>query len=221
MRFRTSMSVTLCVFAVGLGAAGCSPGSSGSSGSSSSGSATTSPANPGSTAQAGAGTSTPASSQQPQTAGSGSRCQPANLSFTLGAKIGGTATTQPTQVMDLTNEGSSACTMEGFPGVDLVGVADGQENYTWPLVRSSASYARESHQGISEVTLQPGGTAHFDLRYLPGAPGDGNNLISVDKMVITPPNDYTQAEMTWHQDVVLQDAATHPGTYIMPVVSGS
>jgi hypothetical protein len=218
MRSRTPMSVALCVFAVGLGVAGCSPGGSGSS---SGGPATTSSANPGSAAQAGAGTSAPASSRQPRADGSGSRCQPANLSLTLGAKIGGTTTAQPTQVVDLTNEGSSACTMEGFPGVDLVGVADGQRNYTWPLARSSASYARESHQGISEVTLRPGGTAHFDLRYLPGAPGDGNNLISVDKMVITPPNDYTQAEMTWDQGVVLQDAATHPGTYIMPVVSGS
>jgi hypothetical protein len=43
----------------------------------------------------------------------GGTCQPANLSFTLGAKIGGT-TTQPTQVVDLTNKGSSACTMDGF-----------------------------------------------------------------------------------------------------------
>jgi hypothetical protein len=218
MRFRTPMSVTLCVLAVGLGAVACSADGSGSS---SSGPATAPPAGPGSTPHAGAGASTPASSQQPQAARSGSRCQPANLSLTLGAKIGGTTTTQPTQVVDLTNEGSSACTMEGFPGVDLVGVADGREDYTWPLVRSSASYARESHQGISQVTLQPGGTAHFDLRYLPGAPGDGDNLIRVGKMVITPPNDYTQAEMTWHQDVVLQDSATHPGTYIMPVVSGS
>jgi uncharacterized protein DUF4232 len=218
MRFRTSTSVTLCVFAVGLGVAGCSPGGSSSS---SNGSVPTSTANSGSTAQAGAGASAPASSPQPQAAGSGSRCQPANLSFTLGANTGQTATGQRTQVVDLTNEGSSACTMEGFPGVDLVGAVGGQENYTWPLVRSSASYARQSHQGISEVTLQPGGTAHFDLLYLPGAPGDGNRLIDVDKTVITPPNDYTQAEMTWHQDVVLQDAATHPGTYIMPVVSGS
>jgi hypothetical protein len=218
MRLRASMSVALCVLAAGFGVVGCSPGGSGSSGSDS---ATTSPTDPASTAQAGAGTATPASPQQPQAASSGGRCQPANLSLTLGARIGGTTTTQPTQVVDLTNEGSSACTMEGFPGVDLVGVADGQETYTWPVVRSSASYARESHQGISEVTLQPGGIAHFDLRYLPGAPGDGNNLISVDKMVITPPNDYNQAELTWHQDVVLQDAATHPGTYIMPVVSGS
>lgn len=208
MRFRTSMSVTLCVFAVGLGVAGCSPGGSSST---SSGSATDSSTN--------SGSSTPATAQQSQAAASGGLCQPANLSITLGAKTGGTS--QTTQVVDLTNKGSSACTMQGFPGVNLVGVANGQQNYTWPLTRSSASYASESNQGISKVTLQPGGTAHFDLRYLPGAPGDNNKLINVDKMVITPPNDYSHAEVTWQQDVVLQDAATHPGTYIMPVVSGS
>jgi hypothetical protein len=89
------------------------------------------------------------------------------------------------------------------------------------LARASASYASQSQQGISEVTLRPGGIAHFELRYLPGATGDGNRLINVTKMVITPPNDYNQAELTWHQDVILQDAATHPGTYLMPVVSGS
>jgi hypothetical protein len=164
--------------------------------------------------------STPAASQQPQAGGSAGRCQPANLSLTLGAKIAGTSTTQPTQVVDMTNQGSSACTMEGFPGVDLVGVANGQQNYTWPMVRSSASFAQQNNQGIAKVTLQPGQTAHFDLRYLPGTPGDGNNLISVVKMVITPPDDFTQAELTWNQNVVLQDGATHPGTFIMPVVAG-
>jgi uncharacterized protein DUF4232 len=226
MQSRLSMSVALCVFSVGLGVAGCSSASSasssattspGGSGSSSSSPATTSPTDAGATAQAEAGTSTPASSQA---AASGSTCQPANLSFTLGTKMDG-ASTQPTQVVDMTNEGSSACTMEGFPGVNLVGVASGQQNYTWPMTRSSASNASTSGQGISKVTLEPGGTAHFDLVYLPGVAGQGNTLIGVDKMVITPPNDYTHAELTWHQSVLLQDAATHPGTYIMPVASGS
>jgi hypothetical protein len=112
----------------------------------------------------------------------------------------------------MTNSGSSACTMDGFPGVDLVGVANGQQNYSWPLVRQVVSY--------SEVTLQPGGTAHFDLMYLPVAAGSSGN-ITVTKMVITPPNAYTQAQVTWNQPVLLQDAATHPGTFISPVTSGS
>jgi hypothetical protein len=136
-------------------------------------------------------------------------CQPTDLSFALGAKSGGTG--QQTQVVDLTNKGSSACTMDGFPGVDLVGIASGQQDYTWSLVRKSVGY--------SEVTLQPGATAHFDLIYLPGA-ADGSGAILVNKMVLTPPNDFTQAEVTWNQSVVLQDGATHPGTYISPVVSG-
>ncbi|HEX6451567.1 MAG TPA: hypothetical protein VF060_19145 [Trebonia sp.] len=42
--------------------------------------------------------------------------------------------------------------------MNLVGAANGQQNYTWPLARSSASDASESHQGISNVTPQPGGT---------------------------------------------------------------
>ena len=154
--------------------------------------------------------STASSSQNAQAAGTGGTCQAANLSFAVGAKSGGSSGT--TQAVDLTNKGSSACTMDGFPGVDLVGTANGQQNYTWSLQRSSAGHAK--------VTLQSGGTAHFDLVYLPSASGDSGD-ITVFKLVVTPPNGYTQAEVTWNQSVVLQDGATHSGTYITPIVSGS
>jgi hypothetical protein len=133
-----------------------------------------------------------------------------DLGFAFGATTG-TAGQQTTQVVDLTNEGSSACTMQGFPGVDLVGVADGQQDYTWSLVRSSATY--------SQVTVQPGASAHFDLVYLPASAADSGG-ITVTKIVITAPNTFTQASVSWNQDVVLQDEATHPGTFITPVASG-
>ena len=210
MRFRTSTAVMACVFAVGLTAAGCS---SATSSSSSAGSVTTQAASASSTAQASSAasaTSAPPSSPPAQAAGSAATCQPADLSLALGAKSGGTG--QQTLAVDLTNKGPSACTMDGFPGVNLVGAANGKQDYTWPLERSSASY--------STVTLQPGEPAHFDLIYLPGVAGDGIN-ITVAKMVITPPNAYTQAQLTWNQPVLLQDAATHPGTYITPVVADS
>ncbi|HEY7920827.1 MAG TPA: DUF4232 domain-containing protein [Streptosporangiaceae bacterium] len=77
-------------------------------------------------------------------------CQPGNLSFALGARTSGPRS-QTTQTVDLTNQGSSACTMDGFPGMDLVGVARGQQNYRWSLARRSRRY--------SKVRLQPGGTA--------------------------------------------------------------
>jgi len=133
------------------------------------------------------------------------------LSFALGAKTGA-AGQQTTQVVDMTNKASSACTMRGFPGVDLVGTANGQQNYSWPLERSSAKY--------SQVTLQPGGSAHFNLTYLPFAAGGGSDIV-VAKLVLTPPNTFTQAHVTWNQKVLLQDGATHPGTFIGPVTAGA
>jgi Domain of unknown function (DUF4232) len=203
MRFRASTGIAVSIAAAGLAVAGCTSGNSGSPSGASSGSPA---ASTGSSATA----SGPSASPSAQAAGGGSTCQPASLSFALGARSG--SSTQRTQTVDLSNKGSSACTLAGFPGVDLVGAAQGQQNFTWSLTRQSASY--------STVTLTPGATAHFSVVYLPGTAG-GSGSMSVFKMVITPPNDFTQAEVTWSQAVVLQDGATHPGTYITPVVPGS
>ncbi|HEY1824321.1 MAG TPA: DUF4232 domain-containing protein [Trebonia sp.] len=207
MRFRKSVTASVCVFGLGLLTAGCSSGNSSSS--STTPSASTGPATsaaPASTAAASASASTSA-----QPAASTTACSASGLSFALGTKTG-PAGQQTTQVVDLTNKGSSACVMDGFPGVDLVGAANGQQNYSWPLERSSAKY--------SQVTLPPGGTAHFDLTYLPAAAGDSSD-ITVAKIVLTPPNTFTQAQLTWSQKVLLQDGATHPGTYIGPVTAGT
>lgn len=138
-----------------------------------------------------------------------STCKTAGLRYAFGARHDDQG--QVTRAVNLTNKGSSACTLTGFPGVDLVGVAHGKQNYTWPLVRQSAKYSR--------VTLAPGRTAHFNLVYLIGVPGDGMN-ITVHKIVITPPNDYAHADLSWSQPVLLQDAATYPGTYVGPVIAG-
>jgi hypothetical protein len=204
MQSRTSTAAVL-VLAAGLTLAGCK-----FSGTQSSSGGTAPAANANSSTQTGGAASTATSSQNAQGAGSGTTCQAASLGFALGAKSGGASLM--TQVVDLTNKGSSACTMDGFPGVDLVGAANGQQNFSWSLQRSSASY--------SQVTLQPGGSAHFDLVYLPSASGDSSD-ITVDKLVVTPPNSFTQAEVTWSQSVTLQDGAAHPGTYVTPIASGS
>ncbi|HXT94475.1 MAG TPA: DUF4232 domain-containing protein [Trebonia sp.] len=209
MRFGKPATVSICIVGAGLLAAGCSSSSSSSSpatsATASAGPATTS-------AAAAAASSSAATTPAPaQPAASTTDCTVSVLSFALGAKTGA-AGMQTTQVVDLTNKGSTACTMNGFPGVDLVGTANGQANYTWPLARSSASH--------SQVTLQPGGTAHFNLMYLPFATGDGMNM-TVTKLVMTPPNTFTQAQLTWNQQVLLQDGATHPATYIGPVIAGA
>lgn len=219
MRFRNSTAAAVCVLAAGLTLGGCetsgsggpATGSSGSSAGPSGGSAATPVANAGSSAQAGSASSAAASPPGTQAGAARGTCQPGNLSFTLGARTK-TSGSQTRQAVDLTNKGSSACTMDGFPGVDLVGVARGKQDYSWSLARRSGRY--------SKVRLKPGGTAHFNVIYLPTNSGNIDN-ITVTKMVITPPNDDTQAELTWSPFVLLQDKATHPGTYISPIVSGS
>jgi hypothetical protein len=215
MKFHPATTAAITLTTAGFIVAGCSTNagspattSATTPAATASTSATTPAATASSIAQAGSQPAAPPSSQPVPAAGSAT-CQAANLGYALGAVTGTSA--QRTQVVDLTNKGSSACSLDGFPGVDLTGIANGQQDYTWSLVRQSASY--------STVTLQPGETAHFSLVYLPGT--SASTDITVTKLVMTPPNDYTQAELTWNQSVVLQDGATHPGTYITPVLSGS
>jgi hypothetical protein len=205
MRFRNATVAAACVLAAGLAIGGYE--ASRSSG-------------PASGPAANASPSVPAGSASPAAASSGTHtgaahgtCQPGNLTFALGAKTKASGSqSQTTQAVDLTNKGSSACTMDGFPGVDLVGVARGQQHYSWSLARRSGAH--------SKVRLRPGGTAHFDVTYLPISPGNINS-ITVTKMVITPPNGGTRAELTWSPFMLLQDKATHAGTYISPIVPGS
>jgi hypothetical protein len=199
MRLRTSTAAAL-VLAAGLSAAGCASSSP----------ATAPAANTQSTTQTGSAAPTESTSQGTNAAGSGNTCQAGGLSFALGANAGNSS--QHTQVVDLTNTTSAACTMAGFPGVDLIGAANGQQNFSWSLQRSSTKY--------SQVTLPPGGSAHFNVTYLPGT-ADSSGDITVFKLELTPPNSFTQAEVTWNQSVLLQDGATHPGTYISPILSGA
>lgn len=209
MRFRMSAMASICIAGAGLLAAGCSSSTSSSSSSPPAGSATTSAA--ATSAATPAADTAPSAPAGTNAAAGTTDCKVSVLSIAFGTKTGA-AGQQTTQVVDLTNKGSTACTMEGFPGVNLVGTASGTKNYTWPLVRSSVKYG--------QVTLQPGGTAHFNLTYLPFAAGDGTDM-TVAMIVLTPPNTTTQAQLTWNQQVLLQDAATHPGTYIGPVMAGA
>ena len=185
MKFHPATTAAITLTTAGFIVAGCST----NAGSPATTSATTpaatasSAATPSSIAQVSSQPAAPPSSQPAPAAGSAT-CQATNLGYALGAVTGTSA--QRTQVVDLTNKGSSACSLDGFPGVDLTGIANGQQDYTWSLVRQSASY--------STVTLQPGGTAHFSLIYLPGT--SASTDITVTKLVMTPPNDYTQAELT-------------------------
>jgi hypothetical protein len=208
VKFHSVTAAAVAFASAGFVVAGCSANSSSSSTASATALAATPAVTASPAARAGSLPASPSPSPPAQAAGSGT-CQASGLSFALGAATGTPA--QRTQVVNLTNKGASGCTLDGFPGVDLTGTANGKRGYTWSLARQSATY--------STVTLRPGQSAHFSLVYLPGT--SASTDIAVSSLVVTPPNDYTHAEVTWSQSVVLQDGATHPGTYITPVTAGS
>lgn len=169
-------------------------------------------ANPNSTADPAKSASSGGSSTA-QDAGKGSggstaseRCHTAGLSFSIapgsGAQSVGSA---GPVIITMTNHGSHACTMKGYPGVDLTGAGQ-----TWSL-------GRQTSVTPHLVTLRPGGRTTFTITYMPYSAGDGRKL-DVKTIVITPPNETTSAKVAWEfQPVLLQDGATHPATYVGPV----
>jgi Domain of unknown function (DUF4232) len=103
----------------------------------------------------------------------------------------------------LTNISPRSCTLQGYPGVDLVG-PDGP---TYSLPRQSGD--------PRPVTLAPGASASSRLTFLPTPNGWVPSTI-----LVTPPDATTQLQTPWIPGgiaVLRQDGATHPGTYIGPL----
>ncbi|MEU2420249.1 DUF4232 domain-containing protein [Streptomyces sp. NPDC007851] len=176
---------------------GSSSGSGTGSGTGGSGSASGSSTAGGSSASGSGGSSSGGSG-----AGSVAACQASQLGYSWADT--GSGSGQKQAVVALTNKSGHSCTMFGFPGVDLVN--SGQQ---WSLRRTGATPQR--------VTLASGAAAHFTLTYLVAEPGD-STAFTPTTVVVTAPNQRTSFDLPWHGGaVVLQDGATHPGTYVGPV----
>lgn len=225
MKIRSITMTAACMLVGGLTLAGCQAnGGSSASGSNSTtqagGTAGAGAVNAVSTGTAAAGsgsnsgsgsTSQAGSSTSGSNSGSGyAVCQAGDLKISLAGND--KLTSQYVQWVQLANDTSTPCTMDGFAGVNLVGSASGNSNYTWPLDRDSDSY--------SKITLQAGESAYFGIKYLAWASGDGTDF-NVANVVLTPPNTTTSVTLPWSASVLLQDAATHPGTYITPIALGT
>jgi hypothetical protein len=139
-------------------------------------------------------------------AAGGTRCHTPGLALSFGpgdGKISSSDDQQHLQV-ELRNTTSRTCVMKGFPGVDLR--AGGQ---TWSLTRSSAA--------VRQVSVAPGGHADFTITFLPWTEDSGTEF-KATKLVVTPPDETTQLTAAWPGgSVLLQDGATHPGTYTGPI----
>ncbi|MFD4502808.1 DUF4232 domain-containing protein [Streptomyces sp. NPDC058457] len=174
---------------------------SGSSGTGSSGSGSTSGSS--SSTSGGSSASGGSSSGGSSAAGSVPACQASQLGYSWADSGSGTGQ-QKHAVVAFTNKSGHSCTMYGFPGVDLVN--SGQK---WSLPRTNATPKR--------VTLANGASTNFAITFLVPAQGDSSDFTPTT-VVVTAPNQRTSFDLPWHGGaVVLQDGATHPGSFIGPV----
>ncbi|MEU2736716.1 DUF4232 domain-containing protein [Streptomyces sp. NPDC007095] len=160
-----------------------------------------------STGSGGTGTSTGGASGTGSSGGTGaSRCHTAGLGFSFGAGDGKVSSSDDQQQLAvvLKNKTSAACTIQGFPGVDLK-----SSGGSWSLTRSGAT--------PKKVTLAAGSSTTFTITFLPWNQGSGTEF-KATSVVVTPPNETTSTTLAWPGgSVLLQDGATHPGTYTGPV----
>ncbi|MGW1817545.1 DUF4232 domain-containing protein [Streptomyces sp. NPDC002125] len=119
----------------------------------------------------GGGDTTASASTPPRepSSGAGGLCLTSQLSF---SSSGGMA--EGEVLIHLENTGHSACSMRGFPGLDLKG-----EDGTVSAVRSDRK--------APTVTLAPGQGTHFSLRFPPNLGGGSGTTFT--SAVVTPPDE--------------------------------
>ncbi|WP_416485968.1 DUF4232 domain-containing protein [Streptomyces sp. CL12] len=144
-----------------------------------------------------------------------SRCHTADLKagFATGGDAKpemGQAKKQTQAFIWFTNKSKHTCTLAGFAGVDMVGAQ--KTDGTWSLMRSVKKPPK--------MTLQQGSTVDFSITLLPVAKSTAQKEKFVPaKFLVTPPNETTHFTLKWPfgGQILKQNGATHPGTYINPV----
>jgi hypothetical protein len=138
------------------------------------------------------------------------RCPTASLDVALGA-ANQTASTQYQVPIVFTNVSALPCSLLGFPGADFGAAGAGAVS----LVRTAVKPVR--------VSLAPGQQAHAVLTYLAGPDPtcDAGGPWTPSTLTVTPPDDTTSVQIPWPGGSVddCQTGATHPGSYIGPVVA--
>jgi hypothetical protein len=139
------------------------------------------------------------------------RCATSALDVELGTATQ-IASSQHRVPIVFTNVSAQPCYLLGFPGADL-GAAG---LITVSLVRTPDKPAR--------LVLASGGQAHANLTYLAGPDPtcDSGGPWTPSTLTITPPDETTSVQLQWTGGSVddCQSGATHPGSYIGPVIAG-
>lgn len=143
------------------------------------------------------------------------RCHTADLN--AGFALGGDAAPEMEQTEHqtqafiwFTNKSKRTCTLSGFAGVDMTGAQT--TDTTWSLARSSEKPVK--------IALAPEDTTDFSITLLPVAKSTPKKEKFVpSKFLVTPPNETTHFTLKWPfgGQILKQDGATHPATFLNPV----
>jgi hypothetical protein len=113
----------------------------------------------------------------------------------------------------LTNVSQQTCTLQGYPGVDLVGPDDPTLGPTYSLPRQ--------RDDARPVVLAPGASAASLLAFLPKiGPNGVEPAWPPTTIVVTPPDSTTQLQTPWIPGdftVLRQGDGTHAGGHIGPL----
>ncbi|MEH1937221.1 MAG: DUF4232 domain-containing protein [Nostoc sp.] len=119
------------------------------------------------------------------------RCETSQLSVRRVSEDAGVGNVALTYAF--TNNGSSPCTLNGYPGLALLDAKD-QPLEGVKIIRSKDTYF-SSQQPRQQVTLAPGKQASFQIAYNHISSPDKNCPMS-SKIQITPPNAYQHFTLT-------------------------
>jgi hypothetical protein len=137
------------------------------------------------------------------------RCTLGHLQVAVAGSNGAAGTIQTT--ISMRNNGSTTCTLEGYPGMALL--AAGTVIHT-DVVRGSSVAVPPIH--VRLVTLAPGAVASFVFSYS-DVPTGSQTCPSSDGLEVTPPNAFSHATIAFQATAcggVLTTSPVFPGTRI-------
>ncbi|HEX4081416.1 MAG TPA: DUF4232 domain-containing protein [Acidimicrobiales bacterium] len=174
---------------------------------------TTTAATGSTTTTAATGSTTTGGNTTTSTAAGVSTCQPAQLRIVPQQGTGAAGTI--TMTVSLTNVSSTTCTLQGYPGMQLL-TASGSSLPT-QVVRGGTQFpAAAANQSPALVTLAPQQGATFSLAYEDVPVGNETTCPTSAKAEITPPND------VGHGVITLAISPCNGGTvHVSPVYAGS
>ncbi len=120
-------------------------------------------------------------------------CQPSELHLAIAGQTGAAGTL--TVTVGLTNTSSATCTMQGYPGMQLLGSAGTSLPTT--VVRGQGHFPNPAANAApAPVSLAPGALAHVSIQYSDVPVAGETTCPSSAQAEVTPPTDTAYAVMT-------------------------